>query len=211
MICIYAIINIVDDKFYVGQAADKDYRWREHRKQLRGFYHHNLYLQRAWSKHGEQNFIFVVLEVLDDTLKLNEREFYWAKTLNAEYNIAPAGKGMRGYKHTDKARQNMSHAHKGRSFHTENSKQLISEKLKGNSWNVGKKHSAEHIEARASSIRGKPKSDEHKAKLAASNRGKLVSEETRRKMSDAARRRKKALDENLKACSIESISSWSDL
>ena len=113
LICIYAIINIVNDKHYVGQAADKDYRWREHRKSLRGFYHHSLPLQRAWSKYGEQNFIFVVLEKLDEVDDLNEREAHWGKLLKPEYNVAPLGGSMRGYKHTEEARQNMSDAHKG--------------------------------------------------------------------------------------------------
>lgn len=193
MICIYAIINIIDDKLYVGQAADKDYRWREHRKQLRGFYHHNLYLQHAWSKYGEQSFIFVVLEVLDDISKLNDRESHWARILSADYNIALAGQGMRGYKHTDQARLNMSKSHKGKSFHTEERKRLLSEQMKGNKLNLGSKQSAERIEARAKLHRGKPKSAEHKAKIAAGNRGKIVSEETRRKMSEAAKRRKKLL------------------
>lgn len=209
MICIYAIINIIDDKLYVGQAADKDYRWREHRKQLRGFYHHNLYLQRAWSKYGEQNFIFVVLEVLDDVLKLNDRESHWARILNADYNIALAGQGMRGYKHTDEARQNMSKSHKGKIQHSDEYKQKLSERMKGNSWNKGRKQSPEWVEMMRGLHTGKIVSTETRAKRSAAMKGRPLTEEHKQKLRKP--KRKKSLDENLKVCSVANISSWSDL
>lgn len=189
MICIYAIINIVDDKHYIGQTFDRDFRWKEHLKSLKGFYHHSILLQRAWHKHGADKFIFVVLEVLTDISKLNERERYWGNLLKPEYNIAPLGGSMRGYKHTEEAKINMSNAHKGKIQHSEEEKKKRSERMKGNKFAAGKKHTAERIEARALLHRGKPKSIEHKAKIAAGNRGKLISEETKRKMSEAAFRR----------------------
>lgn len=188
LICIYAIINIVNDKHYVGQAADKDYRWREHRKSLRGFYHHSLPLQRAWSKYGEQNFIFVVLEKLDDAANLNEREAHWGKLLKPEYNVAPLGGSMRGYKHTDEARQNMSDAHKGYKASAETKAKMSAQRI-GNKFAAGRKQSKDQIEARLVNIRGVPKSAEHKAKIAAGNRGKVISEETKRKMSEAGKKK----------------------
>lgn len=187
MICIYAIINIVDDKYYIGQASDKILRWREHRKSLRGFYHHSILLQRAWCKHGEANFIFVVLEVLNDITKLNEREIYWGELLKPEYNVAPLGGTMRGYKHTEEARANMAKSHVGKKHHSEEEKQKRSERMKGNTFAAGQKHTAERIEARAVLHRGKPKSEEHKAKIAEGNRGRIVSDETRRKQSEAGK------------------------
>lgn len=188
MICIYAIINIVDDKHYIGQTFDRDFRWKEHLKSLKGFYHHSILLQRAWHKHGADKFIFVVLEVLTDISKLNERERYWGNLLKPEYNIAPLGGSMRGYKHTEEARQNMSDAHKGYKA-SEETRRKMSEQRKGNKFAAGRKHTKEQIEARLVNIRGVPKSIEHKAKIAAGNRGKFVSEETKRKMSEAAKRR----------------------
>lgn len=211
MICIYAIINIVDDKHYVGQAQDRDYRWREHRKQLRGFYHHNLFLQRAWCKHGESNFIFVVLEVLNDAHNLNERETYWAKLLNAEYNIAPPGQGMRGYKHTDEARANMSNSHKGKSHHSDDHKKKLSERMKGNKHAAGTKQSAEHIEARASVIRGRPVSLETRAKRSASLKGKKHSEEAKAKMSAAVNWRPPVSEETRKKLSDAAKKQWEKL
>lgn len=190
MICIYAIINIVNDKHYVGQAADKDYRWREHRKSLKGFYHHSLPLQRAWSKYGEQNFIFVVLEKLDDAAKLNEREAHWGKLLNPEYNVAPLGGSMRGYKHTEEAKQNMSNAHKGHKA-SEETKALMSEQRKGNKFAAGRKHSKEQIEARMASIRGIPKSEAIKARMSEAQKGRVLTPEHKLKLSIAAKNRVK--------------------
>lgn len=194
MICIYAIINILDDKHYVGQAEDKDYRWREHHKQLRGFYHHNIHLQRAWSKHGEDNFIFLVLEVLESKDLLNERETHWAKVVEAEYNIAPPGQGMRGYKHTEEARENMSKAHMGQKWTDEERRKKLSERMKGNTFNNGRKQSPEVIEHRTSFIRGRKESDLTRVKKSWAMTGFKHTEASRRKMSDAALNRHKLID-----------------
>jgi len=214
MICIYAIINIIDDKCYVGQASDRDFRWREHRKSLRGFYHHSLFLQRAWVKHGESNFIFVVLEKLDSPDKLNAREVHWGKLLNPEYNVAPLGGSMKGYKHTEEARINMSKAHKGHK-HSPETLALMSEQRKGNKFAVGSKRTKEHMDALLANNRGIPKSAEHKAKIAAGNRGKFVSDETRARQSEAAQNRKtpkqKELDRIWDLNITENSSSWPDM
>ena len=189
MICIYAIINILDDKHYIGQASDRDFRWKEHRKSLRGFYHHNLLLQRAWSKYGEQNFIFVVLEVLSDTAKLNEREIYWGNLLKPEYNIAPLGGSMRGYKHTEEAKRNMSSAHIGKPHHSEDEKQKRSERMKGNKFASGLKHSKERIEHRMKFVRGRIETQETKDKKSAAQKGRALTSEHKLKLSIAARNR----------------------
>lgn len=182
MICIYAIINIIDDKHYIGQTFDRDFRWKEHLKSLKGFYHHSILLQRAWCKYGANNFIFVVLEVLSDVSKLNEREEYWGNLLKPEYNIAPLGGSMRGYKHTEEARQNMSNAHKGRKYHSEEEKLKRSERMKGNKYNTGRKQSPEEIEARAKHHRGKTVSEETRIKMSTALKGRVISEEAKAKM-----------------------------
>ena len=158
MICIYTIVNILDDKQYVGQAKDKDERWREHRKRLRGYYHHSILLQRAWCKHGEDNFIFVVLENLDhiqdlslveQKVILDSREQWWMDTLKSEYNIAKVAGSMLGYKHTEDARNNMSKSHIGKKHHSPEYLEKLSERMKGNKHAEGQKHTPERIEARA--------------------------------------------------------------
>lgn len=227
MICIYTIINIIDDEQYVGQARDRDERWREHRKSLKGYYHHSILLQRAWCKHGAENFIFVVLEVLDDISKLNDREVYWGNLLNPEYNIAPVGGTMRGYKHTEEAKINMSNAHKGHK-HSEEFKLKMSKRLKGNTINKGRKQSKEVIEHRASfhrgkivsqetrnkrsvSMKGRKHSDETKLKMSEAKKGKILSDNHKKKLSEAAKKQweRQLTNQNI-LNSSEWKSSWSD-
>jgi group I intron endonuclease len=74
---IYKIINLVNNKFYVGSTTHKKVRFRTHRKMLRGNYHHCKHLQAAWNKYGEDNFVFVVVEVIADVEDLESAEDRW--------------------------------------------------------------------------------------------------------------------------------------
>jgi group I intron endonuclease len=71
---IYKIINLVNDKFYVGSTINKKVRFRQHRKLLRGNRHHCKHLQAAWNKYGEPKFDFLVIEEVPDTRSLLEVE-----------------------------------------------------------------------------------------------------------------------------------------
>lgn len=192
---IYSFANRVNGKIYVGQATDKDKRFKEHTKCLNGFYHCNLYLQRSWIKYGPEAFEFKVLEECSIE-SLNEREQYWIDTLDCVqpkgYNIAPVAGSMLNYKHTVEARANMSKAHIGKRPTKETKLKMSISKI-GNTINVGRSQKLQ-IESMRLATKGKPKSAEHKAKIAAGNSGKLVSEETRKKMSIAAKRRYARVD-----------------
>ncbi len=74
---IYVIINTVNSKVYVGSTKDLEGRWGQHRRELCKGVHCNPYLQRSWSKHGENAFEFMVCEYTDNTEQLIEREQYW--------------------------------------------------------------------------------------------------------------------------------------
>ena len=192
---IYAIINVVNEKHYVGQASDKLKRFREHKKTLRGNYHCNVLLQRAFNKYEEDKFIFVVLENLLSCDQLNAREQHWIDLLKPEYNLAPVAGSLLGYKHSEEARENMSKAHIGKSHHSEEEKQKRAERMKGNKFAVGQKQTAAHIEARAKVLRGRPVSRETRNKRSAALKGRVFTEEHKQKLSEAARnRKKKALD-----------------
>lgn len=92
---IYCIENRVNGKRYIGQTQDIDRRKHEHIKELKGNYHYNDYLQKAFNKYGESNFKFYIIERCDID-KLNEREkFYIEKygTMNKHkgYNLRAGG------------------------------------------------------------------------------------------------------------------------
>jgi predicted GIY-YIG superfamily endonuclease/DNA-binding MarR family transcriptional regulator len=74
---IYKITCKVNGKIYIGSSADCEKRFRQHVNQLNRGKHHNSHLQRAWDKYGEENFIFEVIERINDKDKLIEREQYW--------------------------------------------------------------------------------------------------------------------------------------
>lgn len=76
---IYKIINIVNNKFYVGSAVDLKRRKARHFSELRNNRHNNSKLQNAWIKYGEQAFVFVVVEELPDEADLLAAENVWLK------------------------------------------------------------------------------------------------------------------------------------
>lgn len=76
---IYKIINVVNNKFYIGSAVNFSRRKTRHFSELRTGKHNNRYLQAAWNKHGETAFIFVVVEKVKDKSMLLEVENRWLK------------------------------------------------------------------------------------------------------------------------------------
>src|SRR5690242_20644116 len=95
---IYAIMNTVNGKQYVGSAVNIAARWRAHRSGLQRGYHRNPHLQAAWNKYGADAFTFTVLEYcpLDSLIS---REQYWLDTLDTVahgYNILAIAHSPRG-------------------------------------------------------------------------------------------------------------------
>lgn len=74
---IYKIINVINNKFYVGSAVDLKRRKTRHFSELRCNKHNNRHLQAAWSKYGEQAFVFVVIEDVAPEADLLAAENVW--------------------------------------------------------------------------------------------------------------------------------------
>lgn len=189
---IYLIINLVTDKIYVGSAIDFDERWRIHLLHLNRGTHHSILLQRAWDKYGAHNFLFVIVEEVEVN-KLQEIEQIWLdKTdcCNPEigYNIAPIAGSMRGVKHTDEARKNMSEAHIGNK-HSEETRRKMSLAKIGNTINIGRKQTPERIEQRVSQLRNIKRPQHVIDAVIAFHIGRKRSEESKARMSASAKRR----------------------
>ena len=90
---IYKIKNLINDKVYIGQSVDVEKRWSTHKAELKNNYHHNIHLQNAWNKYGEENFEFSIIEECY-TNQLNQREIYWIAKFNScetGYNLTSGG------------------------------------------------------------------------------------------------------------------------
>ena len=76
---IYKIINVINNKFYVGSAVNFTARKRRHWWALRSQRHANKHLQAAWNKYGEEAFRFVIVEELPDGADILAAENVWLK------------------------------------------------------------------------------------------------------------------------------------
>src|ERR1700723_3186711 len=85
---VYAIVNLVTDKIYIGSALVIRARLFAHRSILRRGVHDNSYLQRAWNKFPEKFWLFKVVEVCIPK-RLMKREQYYLDTLG----VTARGKG----------------------------------------------------------------------------------------------------------------------
>lgn len=124
---IYKITNKIDGKFYVGSSNNLEKRKREHFWSLRRNEHVNDYLQNAFNKYGEENFVFEVLEYVDNESDLLKVEQYYLDLLkpydrSIGYNLCEdaRGGGLAGEKNPNYQKPM-----------TEEQKRKISESLKG--------------------------------------------------------------------------------
>lgn len=196
---IYKIVNLVNDKFYVGSTNNQRERFRTHRNKLRRGVHHCAHLQASWSKYGEEKFAFKVISHVPDGESLQEAEDAWLISHVGKphcYNSGlRSGAPMRGI-------QKERHPNFGKPI-TEEQRQQISQTLKDfyaqdyfNHPRVGKQHT-EETKAKISAAKmansvapweGKRRSEKTKAKIGDTQRGKpkgpgrKVSEEGRAKI-----------------------------
>ena len=136
---IYGIKNLINKKVYVGQTGERFLRrYWHHQWKLRNNSHDNAHLQRAWNKYGENNFEYIVLEIVDDVDLLDKLEIKHInhyKQNNKSYNMLLGGGGRRGlplseqakkiigeknrqhmlgYKHSEETKRKMSKIRTGR-------------------------------------------------------------------------------------------------
>lgn len=111
---IYKIENVKNGKVYIGQSGDIDIRLRGHKNTLKNNKHFNRYLQRAWNKHGEENFTFETLEECNADI-INDREVYWINLYDSCNNINGYNIDYGGTKNamSDEHKLNMSIAKNG--------------------------------------------------------------------------------------------------
>lgn len=84
---VYKISNIMSGDCYIGSSVNIEGRMREHFNLLRKGRHHSNHLQNAFSKYGEENFGWEVVEKCSVGARL-KKEQKWIDTLHPVYNHA---------------------------------------------------------------------------------------------------------------------------
>ncbi|MEK6829301.1 MAG: NUMOD3 domain-containing DNA-binding protein [Nanoarchaeota archaeon] len=105
---VYKIKNMIDGRIYIGSAINFSNRISRHVNLLKKNKHHSAYLQNSWNKYGEHNFIFGLIEQVEESEKLIVREQYWIDILKPEYNICPTAGSRLGSKATAETKAKIS-------------------------------------------------------------------------------------------------------
>jgi group I intron endonuclease len=114
---IYKITSITNGKIYIGCASNVRTRINGHLYNLRREKHNNIYLQRAWTKYGEKNFVFEIIEKCDIN-DLHVREHYWVNKFNClnkliGYNLKPTDPNGCSL-HSEETKEKLRIANKGK-------------------------------------------------------------------------------------------------
>lgn len=94
---IYKITNLINEKVYIGQSIDINYRFHNHKSESFNpkSNAYNTAIHRSIRKYGIENFSFEVIEECAKEL-LSEREIYWIAYYNSYgngYNLTSGGEG----------------------------------------------------------------------------------------------------------------------
>jgi group I intron endonuclease len=179
---IYKIINIVNNKIYIGKDINNN----------SSYFGSGKLVKRAIKKYGKENFKKEILEHCADLQKLNEQEIYWIKKFNSTdpiigYNITMGGEGGDTFSNNPN-REEIRKKFIGKIVSDETRRKL-SEKSKGNKSNLGKTFSDETKQKMKKSQIGKhsgPKHDEEaRKKISLAATGRIQSQETRQKRRES--------------------------
>lgn len=213
---IYAIVNKINGKRYIGSAVKFGARFRKHIWELENGSHHSAKMQRAWRKYGREAFDFTVLEVVSSPSDLIDREQSWIDSTGVYgggYNMSPTAGSNLGtkrsletrakmresglkYRATDETREKLRVANTGKKASPEKLAKMSAlvkspetlEKLR--LAGIGRKLSAESIEKMRAFHTGSKRSDEAKQKMRIAKLGIKLSPETRERMAAAQKQRR---------------------
>lgn len=167
---IYKIVNLVNNKIYVGSAKNIKQRWGVHLNDFKKGVN-SQYLQRSWNKHGEDNFKFEVIEYCPLNALL-EREQYWMDfydvcNTDKGFNIALIAGSSSGVKRSAESIEKMRKSKKewykdpvnrystGKFWRESSPERLEEAKQKLRQANLGKKHTEESKSKCSLSRKGK--------------------------------------------------------
>ena len=121
--CIYAHVNKVNGKIYIGISKDVYKRWIG---KIHAYKHSNLF-QNALKKYGWDGFDHVVLWdnlSLEEACKQEKALIFLYKFIDKSYNITDGGEGHEGVHLTEVQKQRLREVHLGKVFSEEHRKKL---------------------------------------------------------------------------------------
>lgn len=204
---IYAIVNKVNGKMYIGQSIHVYNRIRSHFTALKKG-KDNLKLQRGVNKHGIENFYGKVIHIITDPYLLDSYEDFYIDYFNTRdcgYNIAPGGKTagdtLSKHPNKDKIYQKIWDIKRERGTdkshttpHTKEAKQKVSDSLKefyengGEPWNKGQKLDDDYKKKLSDAHKGIKPSNETRKKMSIAHKGHKFSEERNNNVSEGLKR-----------------------
>lgn len=176
---VYQIRNLTNGKRYIGSAAS-DYgfeqRFSQHLRALRGNYHNNQRLQRAWNKHGADVFVFEILEECD-AAKCIEREQYYLDTLlfasendsrfnELGYNILRIAGSSLGARRSEITKQKLRESHLGKVSCFKGMKHSLESKVK-----MSKAQKQRFVDKNNHPMFGKTHSQDARTKISKAHKG----------------------------------------
>lgn len=198
---IYKIRNLLNGKVYIGQSIDINNRFRVHKNIIRStkVFRHLLY--KAFNKYGIENFEFNVIEHVEDTNLLDQREQHWLDYYNSYnpeygYNLRPKAESNRGIKLSDEHKLKIGLSNSGRKHNNETIKKMAETRRKLWQDSIYKnkqqtvKHKGRFKKGYIPYNKGKKLSEEHIKNISkghlgqkAWNKGVTVTEEKLKEMS----------------------------
>jgi len=183
---VYCIRNIASNKRYIGSTGVSfKKRWSHHRHALQKGDHRNRHLSNSWNCHGEESFVFEILEVVESgSVLIAEKkwiDFYRCTDQAVGFNVMPMPGSAKNYKHSAETRAKISRVLRGRPgrpISESHKRRLIAMKR-------GVPRSDATREKLSKALKGRSLSAETRAKMSAARTGTRRSEETRLRMSDA--------------------------
>lgn len=140
---IYAIVNKESKTVYIGQTRQRFIkRYWHHQWKLRDNTHDNDHLQQSWNLYGEDSFVFIVIDVInnnsiDELNCLEEKYIGCCKRMGYSYNILDGGGGRPGVHLTEEHKRQIGEKNKinmiGRKA-SEETKKKMSETRKGQTY-----------------------------------------------------------------------------
>jgi len=133
--CIYGILNVVNWKIYIGQTINFRHRTSTHICESINGVHENKHFKRAVKKYGIENFMFFILENVEDLSLLTIKEDYYIQMYqsndeNFGYNKRVAADSNKGIKFGPQSEEHIA----------KRTKTMLATRLKNDSTVKGDKH-----------------------------------------------------------------------